>query len=336
MTAMKNATLRQFRVFEAAARLASFSAAARELHLTQPAVSIQIKQLEQSAGMPLFEQIGRKVHLTAAGEQMVHYARALLGLVVEAGEAFAALKGVTGGTLNVAAISAGNYFLPQLISRFQAQHEGVKVRLLVENREGLLQRLADNETDLAIMGRPPHSEEIIAENFAPHPHVIIAAAGHPLAGQPDIPLQKLQNDDWIVREPGSDTRTAMIETFAAQRFDPAIAMEVPSNDTIKQAVIAGMGVSFLSAHTVGLEFETGRLVILDVRGFPVMRNWFVVHIQKKWLPPVAVAFRKFLLTEGESAVAGILPAAGARKVRKPLRGKPKAVPGAARKNIGIK
>jgi DNA-binding transcriptional LysR family regulator len=320
---MRNATLRQFRVFEAAARLASYTGAARELHLTQPAVSIQIKQLEQSAGLPLFEQIGRKVHLTAAGRQMEHYARAMLGLLSEAGEAFAALKGVTGGTLNVAAISAGNYFLPQLISRFQAQHEGVKVRLLVENREGLLQRLSDNETDLAVIGRPPHSEEFIAESFAPHPHVIIAPAGHPLARQRDIALRQLENDDWIVREPGSDTRVVMLETFAAQRFDPSIAMEVPSNDTIKQAVIAGMGVSFLSAHTVGLEFETGRLVILDVHGLPVMRNWFVVHLKKKWLPPVAVAFREFLLTEGESAVAGILPVPGVHKVKKPPRGKKK-------------
>jgi len=317
---MKNATLRQLRVFEAVSRLMSFSGAARELHLTQPAVSIQIRQLEENAAMPLFERIGRKIYLTAAGRQMQHYAHAMLGLVVEAAEAFAALKGVTGGTLNIAAISAGNYFLPELISRFQAQHEGVKVRLLVENRVGLLRRLADNETDLAVMGRPPHSEEIIAESFAPHPHVIIAAASHPLARQRNIPLRQLQNENWIVREPGSDTRMAMIETFAAQRFDPDIAMEVPSNDTIKQAVIAGMGVSFLSAHTVGLEFETGRLVILDVRGFPVMRNWFVVHLQKKWLPPVAVAFRKFLLTEGESAVAGILPVAGARRMKKPPRG----------------
>lgn len=313
---MKNATLRQFRVFEAAARLSSFSAAARELHLTQPAVSIQIKQLEQCAGLPLFEHIGRKMHLTAAGRQMEHYARSLLGLVVEAGEAFAAMKGVTGGTLNVAAISAGNYFLPELISRFQAQHEGVKVRLLVENREGLLRRLAENETDLAIMGRPPHSEEIIAESFAPHPHVIIAPASHPLAGKRNIALQQLEDDNWIAREQGSDTRTVMLETFAAQRFDPVIAMEVPSNDTIKQAVIAGMGVSFLSAHTVGLEYETGRLVMLDVRGFPVMRNWFVVHLQKKWLPPVAVAFRKFLQTEGESAVAEIVPIAAAGRAKK--------------------
>lgn len=317
---MKNATLRQFRVFEAAARLASFSGAARELHLTQPAVSIQIKQLEENAGLPLFEQIGRKIYLTAAGRQMEHYARAILGLVVEAGEAFAALKGVTGGTLNIAAISAGNYFLPELISRFQARHEGVKVRLLVENREGLLRRLADNETDLAVMGRPPHSEEMVAESFAPHPHVIVASARHPLAKQRDIPLRQLANENWIVREQGSDTRMAMIETFAAQRFDPIIAMEVPSNDTIKQAVIAGMGISFLSAYTVGLEFETGRLVILDVRGFPVMRNWFVVHLQKKWLPPVAVAFREFLQTEGENALASILPVPGPRRKKRSSRG----------------
>ncbi|MFN7087916.1 MAG: LysR family transcriptional regulator [Burkholderiales bacterium] len=313
---MRNATLRQFRVFEAAARLMSFSKAARELHLTQPAVSIQIRQLEENAGLPLFEQIGRKIYLTAAGRQMEHYARAVLGLVVEAGEAFAALKGVTGGTLNIAAISAGNYFLPELIARFQARHEGVKVRLLVENREGLLRRLADNETDLAIMGRPPHSEEIVAESFAPHPYVVVAPAGHPLAKQRDIPLRQLQDENWIVREQGSDTRMAMIETFATQRFEPVVAMEVPSNDTIKQAVIAGMGLSFLSAHTVGLELETGRLAILDMHGFPVMRSWHMVHLQKKWLPPVAVAFRKFLQTEGEKAIAAILPLAGQYRSRR--------------------
>jgi len=316
---MKNATLRQFRVFEAVARLMSFSRAAQELHLTQPAVSIQIKQLVENAGLPLFEQIGRKIYLTAAGRQMEHYAHAILSQVVEAGEAFAVLKGVTGGTLNVAAISAGNYFLPALISRFQSQHGDVKVRLVVENREGLLRRLADNETDLAIMGRPPHSDEMVAESFAPHPHVIVASPRHPLAKQRDILLRRLLHENWIVREQGSDTRMAMLETFAAHRFDPPIAMEIPSNDTIKQAVIAGMGVSFLSAHTIGLEFETERLVILDVRGFPVMRNWFVVHLQKKWLSPVAVAFRKFLMTEGEGAAAGILPVVGRRKKRSPRR-----------------
>lgn len=312
---MRNTTLRQLRVFDAVARLMSFSGAAREMHLTQPAVSIQIRQLEENTGLPLFEQFGRKIHLTEAGKQMQHYARAILGQVTEAGEAFAAMQGVTGGTLNIAVISAGNYFLPGLISRFTGQHDGVRVRLIVENRDGLLRRLADNGTDLAVMGRPPHGGEIVAESFAPHPHVIIAPPGHPLAKQRDIPLRRLLSENWIVREQGSDTRMAMLETFVTQRFDPPIAMEIPSNETIKQAVIAGMGVGFLSAHTVGLEFQTGRLVILDVRGFPVMRNWFVVHLQKKWLPPVAMAFRGFLLTEGGSAVAALLPAAGRMKKR---------------------
>lgn len=304
---MRNATLRQLRVFEAVAGLLSYSKAAKALHLTQPAVSMQIRQLEENAGLPLFEQIGRKIYLTAAGREMEHYARTILAQVTEAGEAFAALKGVTGGTLNVAAISAGNYFLPQLIARFGRQHAGIQVNLTIDNRERLLRRLADNETDLAIMGRPPHSEEIVAEPFAPHPHVIVAAPGHPLARKREITLRELARADWVVRERGSDTRAIMTELFAARRFEPRIAMEIPSNDTIKQAVIAGMGVTFLSAHTVGLEFETGRLIVLDVRGFPVTRSWFVVHLTRKWLPPVATAFREFLLTEGEKAVAGLVP-----------------------------
>jgi LysR family transcriptional regulator, low CO2-responsive transcriptional regulator len=299
---MKNATLRQLKVFEAVARHRSFSRAAEELHLTQPAVSTQVRKLEEHAGLPLFEQLGKKIHLTPAGAQMLQSSREIIQKFKEAEEAMAQYKGVSGGRLNVSVISAGDYFFPRLLVEFAQRHEGVTLNFGVCNREELLAQLHENVTDLAVMVRPPEDEDTVAEPFAPHPYVIVAAPTHPLAKTPRIPASRVIREPFVVREKGSDTWNSMREGFGTHLPGLNIAMEIRSTETIKQAVIAGMGVSFLSAHTVSRELQAGSLAVLDVQGFPLMLNWYVVHRRAKRLPPVAQAFKNFLLADGAGLI----------------------------------
>ena len=299
---MKNATFRQVKVFEAVARHLNYSRAAEELRMSQPGVSIHVRQLERHAGLPLFEQLGKRIYLTSAGREMLRYSRALIEQLKEADDALAALKGVSGGLLNIAVISAGDYFFPGLLAEFCRRHEDVTVQLTVDNREEVLHRLGENTIDLAVLLRPPEHPEMVAEAFAPQPHVIIAAPEHRLARKRHVSLQELAHEAFIVRERGSDTRLAMEELLAEFRVKFNVTMEIKSTETIKQAVIAGMGVSFLSAHTIGLELELGRLSVLDVEGFPVMRKWHIVHHKNKRLPAVAAAFKEFLLQEGAALI----------------------------------
>jgi DNA-binding transcriptional LysR family regulator len=307
---MKNATLRQLKVFEAVARNLSFSRAAEELHLTQPAVSTQVKKLEEHAGLPLFEQLGKKIHLTPAGVEMLQSGRVIIQQFHEIELAMTQFKGVSGGKLNVTVISAGDYFFPRLLVDFARRHSGVTLNFGVCNREELLGQLADNLTDLAIMVRPPLDMDTVNEPFAPHPYVIVAAADHSLAGRKRIPVSRLAREPFVVREKGSDTWNSMQEGFGAHLAQLNIAMEIKSTETIKQAVMAGMGVSFLSAHTISRELRSGSLTTLDVQGFPLMLNWYVVHRKHKRLPPVAQAFKAFLMNEGAALIEQAL---GAKK-----------------------
>jgi DNA-binding transcriptional LysR family regulator len=301
---MRNATLRQLKVFEAVARNLSFSRAAEELHLTQPAVSTQVRKLQEHAGLPLFEQLGKKIYLTPAGAQMLASSREIIQKFEEADEALSAFKGVARGRLNVSVISAGDYFFPALLVAFAQRHPGVTLNFGVCNREELLARLAENLTDLAVMVRPPPAAEAdtVAVPFAPHPYVIVAPSSHPLAGRRRIPVARILKEPFIVREKGSDTWNSMREAFGETLAGLNISMEIKSTETIKQAVIAGMGISFLSAHTISRERHAGKLVILDVQGFPLMLNWYVVHRRTKRLPPVAQAFRQFLQDEGAAQI----------------------------------
>lgn len=304
---MKNATLRQLKVFEAVARLLSFSRAAEELHLTQPAVSTQIRKLEDHAGNALFEQFGKKIYLTPAGSELLHISRAIIQQFDAAESAMLQFKGISGGKLNVGVISAGDYFFPRLLVQFASQHRGVTLNFTVHNREGLLSHIADNLTDLAIMVRPPLDMDTVHEAFAPHPYIIVAAADHPLAGKRSIPRATLMREPFVVRERGSDTWNSMEEGFGGDLGTIRVAMEIRSTETIKQAVIAGMGISFLSAHTASQELKSGSLRALDVQGFPMMLSWYVVHRRGKRLPPVAQAFKEFLLAEGAALIAAIVP-----------------------------
>jgi len=285
-------------VFEAAARNRSFSRAAAELHLTQPGVSMQVKELEGNAGLPLFERIGRTMHITEAGQELLRHTHEILRSLKDAQDALDALKGLRGGQFNLGVTSTAKYFAPQLLARFRKQHPALEFRLAVSTREVVIAQLAGNEVDLAIMGRPPKGLAANAEPFAPHPFVIIAAPDHPLAGKRRIPVMRLAEETFLVREPGSGTRSAMQQFADEHDLAIRVGMEMTSNETIKQAVMAGMGVSFLSRHTIGLELASSKLVVLDVRGLPVMRRWFVVHLASKRLSPSAQLFRKFVLGHG--------------------------------------
>jgi len=305
---MKHATLRQLKAFEAVARHLSFSRAATELHLTQPAVSTQIRMLEDHAGLPLFEQLGKKTYLTQAGTELLDFARAIIRQFEDAEAAMAHYKGIASGRLNVAVISAGDYFFPQLMVAFARRHPGVQLNLTVHNREELLGQLAANRTDLAVMVRPPAHEDTQHDAFAPHPYVIVAAPDHPLAGQAHVGVAALLRHPFVVRERGSDTWHSMEDAFGAHLAELQVAMEIRSTETIKQAVIAGIGLGFLSAHTIGRELLDRSLTVLPVDGFPLMLHWYVVHRREKRLPPVARAFHQFLLDEGAQRIAALIPA----------------------------
>ena len=294
---MKHVTLRQLKVFEAVARHLNYSRAAQELHLSQPAVSMQMKQLEGSAGMPLFEQAGKKIFLTEAGREMQHYARSVTQQLEEAAEALSELKDASRGRLQLTIISTAKYFAPKFVAKFCRLHPGVTLKLDVCNRATLLERLARNETDLVIMGHPPQGLDITLQPFAPNPHVIVAAPAHALARARRIALKHIAGETFLLRESGSGTRLLMERVFAEHGLAVNASMEIGSDETIKQAVMAGMGIGFLSSHTVQLELQAKRLVMLDVVGFPIVRNWYIVHRTDKRLSPVARAFKEFLLSE---------------------------------------
>ncbi len=300
---MKNVSLRQLRVFEAVARRLSFSRAAEELHLTQPAVSMQVKSLEEEAGLPLTEQMGKKIFLTDAGAELARHARLILQQIIEAEEALAALRGVRGGRLSIGVVSTAKYFAPRLLTVFRAGHPGVELRLGVHNREEIVRQLADNELDLAIMGSPPQELATVADVFASHPLVIIAPPDHALAKRRRIAPIDLVAETFLIREPGSGTRSAMERYFTEQGVALKSTFEMSSNETIKQAVMAGMGLSFISEHTIGLELAVGRLIRLRVVGTPVLRQWQVVRRAEKQLLPLAEAFIAFLRKEGTALIS---------------------------------
>jgi LysR family transcriptional regulator, low CO2-responsive transcriptional regulator len=309
---MKHATHRQLKVFEAVARHLSFSRAAVELHLTQPAVSTQVKKLEEHAGVALLEQVGKRTYLTAAGEEMLDITRAILEQFSRAEDAMTQFRGISGGRLNVAVISAGDYFFPRLLVAFIKRHRGVVLNFTVHNRSGLLAHLQENRTDLAIMVRPPVDADMVSVPFAPHPYVLVAPPDHALVGA-RVSLDDVLAHPFVVRERGSDTRQSMHDAFGARIDEMRVALEIRSTETIKHAVMAGMGLGFLSAHTIVQEVRNRSLAILDVEGLPLLLHWYVVHRQGKRLPPVAEAFKAFLVEESAPLIEAMmaLPASDA-------------------------
>ncbi|HYN61780.1 MAG TPA: LysR substrate-binding domain-containing protein [Rubrivivax sp.] len=296
-----NITFRQLQVFAEVAQHGSMARAAESLHLTPPAVSMQIKELETQLRLPLFDRQGRKVSLSTAGEYFLVHAKRLLAALKDADDAMARLKKLEHGLLTIGLVSTAKYFVPHLLARFREEHPGVDVRLrVVGNRGQLVELMQSGDVDLSVMGRPPKEISTRSESFAAHPLVFVAPPGHPLLVAGPHSVRALAPYAIIAREHGSGTRTAMEKFFAEQRFEPRIAMEMSSNETIKQAVMAGLGLSFLSLHTMGLELRSGLLHLLDIEGAPVMRMWNVVHLASKLLSPAAEAFRYFIIEQGEA------------------------------------
>lgn len=300
---MLHFTLRQLQVFEKVASHLNYSRAAEELFLSQPAVSMQIKQLEGNIGLSLFEQMGKKIYLTEAGRELFHYARSIAQQLAEMEAVFDEMKGLGQGKLTLSVVNTANYFTPQLLARFCRRYPGINVNLQVANRDAVLKQLTDNSTDLAIMGQPPDGMDVRAESFLDNPLVVIAAPGHPLAGLKRVKFARLATETFLSREPGSGTRSAMERIFAEHHIQPHISMEMQTNEAIKQAVQAGMGLGILSLHSIELELETKRLAILNVEHFPLLRHWFVAHRSNKRLSGAALAFKDFLLTEAEKIIA---------------------------------
>jgi LysR family transcriptional regulator, low CO2-responsive transcriptional regulator len=316
--ALRHATFRQLQIFEAAATELSFVGAAERLHLTQPAVSMQMAHLEDNAGVALFERQGKKLFLTPAGEELLSHVRRVIQAMREAGEAMDAIRGLQLGRLTIAAVSTAKYFAPRLLTLFRRAYQKIELRLSVANREEVLRQLRDNVIDLAIMGRPPGDLDTVAEPFAPHPHVIIAPRDHPLCVRRGLTIKDLSGEVFVGREAGSGTRAAMERFFAQHKLAPEIAMVMDSNESIKQAVMAGMGISFISSHTIGLEIKAKHLVVLDIAGLPVMRRWYVVHLTSKRLTPVAAAFKQFVFAEAPKYLAATFPVSpGAAPGRRP-------------------
>ncbi len=290
-------SLRQLRVFDAVARHLSYTRAAEELHLSQPAVSMQVRQLEDEAGLPLFERLGNRILLTEAGREVFDYGRTVNQALQEMQEVLQSLKGVSRGRLHLAVASTVNYFAPRLLAIFQKRYPGIRLELDVTNREQLVRMLYDNTVDLVLMGVPPSDVDVESESFMENPLVVIAPPDHPLVGERAIAPDRLADEIFVVREPGSGTRQTMERFFSDRGLNIRYGMQMTRNEAVKQAVRSGLGLSVVSLHTIELELETGRLVTLDVQGFPDRRQWYLVYRRGKRLSPAANAFREFVLSE---------------------------------------
>jgi DNA-binding transcriptional LysR family regulator len=302
-----NITLRQLKVFASVAKHLSFTRAAEELHLTQPAVSMQVKQLEGQLEIPLFEQLGKKIYLTEAGEEVYQYSRSISQQLDELDTVLANLKGLEHGKLRISVATTANYFAPHLLAAFCQRYPGVNVILNVTNRQTLLQQLSDNEVDMVIMGQPPSGMELEADAFMDNPLVTIAPPEHPLVGSKKVPLKELEKEMFLVREAGSGTRNAMQRFFDQHGINITTSMEVSSDEAIKQSVQAGLGLGVMSQDAVQLELGLGKLAVLDIEEFPILRYWYLVHRKGKRLSAIAQAFKEFLLEEAVISLGNRFP-----------------------------
>ena len=299
---MKNATLHQLRVFVVAAKHLSFTKAAEELFLTQPTVSMQMKQLTKAVGLPLFEQIGKRLYLTQAGEILYESCQRIFSELGEFESAIANMKGLKQGQLNLSAVSTTKYFLPRIIGPFCQKYPGVELSLRFTNHERILQYLTDNQDDFYILSQLPSTVDVTAHRILENPLVAIAPAHHPLAKETKIPFERLAEEPFIMREPGSGTRQALEELFHKQDLELKVRLELGSNEAIKQAILGGLGISVLSQHTLTLEKDTGLFAILDVEHLPIERHWYAIYPAGKQPSVVARTFLDYLEADHELPV----------------------------------
>ena len=295
---MKNLTLRQIRIFLSAAKHLSFTRAAEELHISAPAISLQIKEMEEDIGVSLFTRENRKVALTSAGEYFLLYARRVFSTLNEANTMMERFRGTQFRHLKIGAVSTAKYFVPHMLVEFKKDLPNLQIKIEVRNRQQLVELLRDGEIDIAIMGLPPKEIDTRVEAFANHPHVFIASPNNPLASQFNIPPDALTKFEMISREPGSGTRAIMEKYFSEHNIAPIVSMEMSSNETIKQAVMADLGISFVSLHTIGSELANKQIAILDIQNTPIIRTWHVVALTKRNASQAAEAFRYFVLEKG--------------------------------------
>ena len=299
---LRHGMLPQLAVFEASARLGSFTRAAEELHLAQPTVSTQMRKLTEVVGLPLFEQIGKRIHLTPAGRALHDGCRELFGTLGRIDQSLAALRGLESGRLRLAVSTTGKYFAPRLLAALVARHPGLEVTLEIHNRRGLIERLAANEDDLYIFANPPLEQEIVCQVILPNPLVALARADHPLARARSVPFERLAEEPFLMREAGSGTRMVAWEQFDRHRLAPRVRMELSTNEAVKQAILAGLGVSILSRYTLGLDTDSPQIVALDVQGLPVERPWQIVYPVGKQVSPAAQAFMTLVRDEARRLV----------------------------------
>jgi len=296
---LQNATLHQLKVFEAVARHSSFTRAAEELFLTQPTVSMQVKQLSKTVGLPLFEQVGKKLFLTSAGKELYATCQDVFDRLSQFDIAIADLKGLKQGTLRIAVITTAKYVIPRILGPFCQRYPGIDISLTVTNHQYILDSLAANRDDLYIISQLPEDSEAETHSFMENPLVVLAPRSHPLAQEKNIPLERIAEEPFIMREPGSGTRKTVQKLFDAHGLTMKVKLDLSSNEAIKQAIAGGMGISILSKHTLALEGLNNQLAVLDVEGFPIERQWYVVYPGGKQLSAIAQAFFDYLLNEGK-------------------------------------
>ncbi len=312
---MRHVTLKQLRLVSAAARGGSFAAAAQSCNVTAPAVTMQMQLLEAEIGLPIFERNGRALALTDAGREILNSANAIESAIEDCAAGLAKIKAIKGGRVTVGVVSTAKYFAPRMLAAFGRKYPGIDLELVVGNREETMADFVAGRFDVAVTGRPPDGIEVESALIGDHPHVLIAPVDHPLARRRAIDPKLIANETILVREPGSGTRQLTERFLARAGVKPKIGMEIGSNETIKQAVIAGLGIAFISAHTIEAEIEDGRLAMLDVVGLPEMRKWYVVRPAAKRLMPAAAALRNFLVSEGHASLPKIATPKRRRKAR---------------------
>jgi LysR family transcriptional regulator, low CO2-responsive transcriptional regulator len=314
---MRHVTVRQLRTFREVLRCGSFAAAAQALHLTPPAVTLQMRELEQRAGLPLLERSSARLEATEAGREVANAAQRIDLCIDECTDALAALRGLKTGRVSIGVVSTAKYFAPHALGAFARTYPSLEIRLEVGNRSTIVGALEENTLDLALTGRPPEHLDVDRAVIGAHPHVIVARPSHPLVRRTRLAASVLADETFLVREPGSGTRNLMERFLTEAKVTPHIGMEMASNETIKQAVMAGLGIAFLSAHTVAAELADRRLVMLAIAGLPVVRQWFIVNLTRRRLLPAAQALRQFLIDEGEKFLPPMPQnASRKRKVRK--------------------
>ncbi|WP_044560349.1 LysR family transcriptional regulator [Azospirillum sp. B4] len=306
---MRNVTLKQLRALAAVVETGSVTGAAKRLHVTPPAVTMQVQALEDLLGVPLLDRLGERFKPTDAGREVIETAQRIEAELHNCSAAMEALRNLSGGRVAVGVVSTAKYFAPYALGAFKAEYPQIELSLMVGNREDVLAALKADTIDIVIMGRPPRDLAVDMHAIGDHPHIIIAPPHHPLVGRRHLKLAEFAHETFLVREVGSGTRMLMEYFFSQADLHPPINMEVGSNETVKQAVMAGLGLSFISAHTIAAELESGRLAPLDVEGLPIVRQWFVAKRSDKRLAPAAARVKAFLVERGREFLPNVKPIA---------------------------